>query len=148
MNVLSSFSQKTRSWILPWKLTNYKCFRLYITEASIMNYFMKVVNRKIFRKFDFWKGLVNFVTFMFALHCPPFSFSFFNCPSVGATYLDSDAAYLEFGWNYSNQKQPPRDVLNPFHATDLFLYLLKTLENLWFSDVFRGHRKRQWHKMG
>ena len=85
---------------------------------------------------------------MFALHCPPFSFSFLNCPSICATYLDSDAAYLEFGWNYSNLKQPPRDVLNPFHATDLFLYPLKTLENLWFSDAFRGHRKRQWHKMG
>ena len=32
--------------------------------------------------------------------------------------------------------------LNPFHATDLFLYPLKTLENLWFYDVFRGCRKR------
>ena len=32
-------------------------------------------------------------------------------------------------------------VIKPFHATGLFLYLLKT-ENLWFSDVFRGYRKR------
>ena len=31
--------------------------------------------------------------------------------------------------------------LNWFHAFDLFPYLLKTLENLWFSDVFRGYRK-------
>ena len=31
--------------------------------------------------------------------------------------------------------------LNLFHATGLFLYSLKT-ENLWFSDVFRGYRKR------
>ena len=33
-------------------------------------------------------------------------------------------------------------LFNPFHATGLFLYLLKTSENLWFSDVFRGYRKR------
>ena len=31
---------------------------------------------------------------------------------------------------------------NPFHANDLFWYSLKTSENLWFSDVFRGHQKR------
>ena len=32
--------------------------------------------------------------------------------------------------------------LNPFHATGFFWYPLKTSENLWFSDVFRGYRKR------
>ena len=31
--------------------------------------------------------------------------------------------------------------INPFHATCPFRYSLKT-ENLWFSDVFRGYRKR------
>ena len=31
--------------------------------------------------------------------------------------------------------------LKLFHVTGLFLYPLKT-ENLWFSDVFRGYRKR------
>ena len=30
----------------------------------------------------------------------------------------------------------------PFHTTDLFLYPLKTLENPWFSDTFRGYWKR------
>ena len=34
-----------------------------------------------------------------------------------------------------------RILINPSHATGFFLYLLKTSENLWFSDVFRGHRK-------
>ena len=29
-----------------------------------------------------------------------------------------------------------------FYATGLFLYLPKTSENLWFSDIFRGFRKR------
>ena len=33
-------------------------------------------------------------------------------------------------------------LLNPFHAIGLFLYLLKTSENLWFSDIFRAYRKR------
>ena len=33
-------------------------------------------------------------------------------------------------------------MVNPFHATDLFLYLLKTSENQRFCDVFRGYRKR------
>ena len=38
--------------------------------------------------------------------------------------------------------------LNPFHATGLFRYPLKESEKVWFSDVFRGNRKRQWHEMG
>ena len=32
--------------------------------------------------------------------------------------------------------------VNPFHTTGLFLYLLKSSENLWFSDAFRGCRKK------
>ena len=32
--------------------------------------------------------------------------------------------------------------VNPFHASGLFWYPLKTSENLWFSDVFRGYQKR------
>ena len=33
-------------------------------------------------------------------------------------------------------------IFNPFHATDFFLYPLKTSENLRFSDIFRGYRER------
>ena len=33
-------------------------------------------------------------------------------------------------------------VFNPFHATGLFLFPLKTSENQRFSDVLRGYRKR------
>ena len=33
-------------------------------------------------------------------------------------------------------------LLNLFHATGFILYPLKTLENLWFFDVFREYRKR------
>ena len=32
--------------------------------------------------------------------------------------------------------------VNPFHATRLFRYPLKTSENQRFPDVFRGYRKR------
>ena len=32
--------------------------------------------------------------------------------------------------------------INPLHTTDLFWYPLKTSENLWFSDVFRGYKER------
>ena len=32
--------------------------------------------------------------------------------------------------------------INLFHTTGLFLDPLKTSENLWFTDVFRGYRKR------
>ena len=33
-------------------------------------------------------------------------------------------------------------VLTHFMPLVLFRYPLKTLENLWFSDVFRGYQKR------
>ena len=35
-----------------------------------------------------------------------------------------------------------RCSFNPFHATALYPHPVKTSENLWFSDVFRGYRKR------
>ena len=41
------------------------------------------------------------------------------------------------------------DIYNVFDATVLFLYPLKTSENLWFSDVFMGYSKGRdgWHEM-
>ena len=39
--------------------------------------------------------------------------------------------------------------INPFQANTPFLYPLKTSENLWFSDVFRGYiRMEHWPEMG
>ena len=35
-----------------------------------------------------------------------------------------------------------KQLLNPFNATGLLLYPLKTSENLYLSDVFRGYRRR------
>ena len=43
---------------------------------------------------------------------------------------------------YQENKSTLKELLNPFHATDFFLYPLKTSENHGFSDVFRGYRKR------
>ena len=34
--------------------------------------------------------------------------------------------------------------INPFHTNVPFLYPLKTSENLWFFDVFRGYRYGIW----
>ena len=33
-------------------------------------------------------------------------------------------------------------VIYSFHTSGLFPYPLKTSENLWFAEVFRGYRKR------
>ena len=38
-------------------------------------------------------------------------------------------------------------TIYPFHSTGLFRHSLKTLENLWFSDVFRGYRKASGMKL-
>ena len=35
-----------------------------------------------------------------------------------------------------------------FHATGLYLYPLKTTENLLLPDVFRGIERDEWNKMG
>ena len=37
-------------------------------------------------------------------------------------------------------------MFNPFLATALLLYPLKTSENLWLSDVLEGKEKEQWMK--
>ena len=38
--------------------------------------------------------------------------------------------------------------LNPFHATDLFRYPLKTSENKGFLMFSGGIERDQWHEMG
>ena len=38
--------------------------------------------------------------------------------------------------------------VHPFYSNGLFLYLLKTPESLWFSDVFRGYRNVTLDKNG
>ena len=43
--------------------------------------------------------------------------------------------HYKFVWKILDQF-----FFNPFHANGPFLYPLKTLENLWFYDVFRGYR--------
>ena len=37
----------------------------------------------------------------------------------------------------------PESLINPFYAIGLIRNPLTTSENFWFSDAFRGYRKRQ-----
>ena len=48
---------------------------------------------------------------------------------------------MEKGENYVLVYTENNDVFNLFHANGLFWYPLKTSENLWFSDVFRGYQE-------
>ena len=50
-----------------------------------------------------------------------------HCKGIGWFLYDGN---IDFKW------------INPFHATGLYLYPLKTSEKLWFPDIFSGHRKR------
>ena len=43
-------------------------------------------------------------------------------------------------WTIPNRHLP--NSINPFHVTGLFIYPLRTSENLWLSNVSRGYRKR------
>ena len=43
---------------------------------------------------------------------------------------------------FCSYKKVNTTSLEPSHASGFFLYLLRTSENLWFSDVFRGSRKK------
>ena len=40
------------------------------------------------------------------------------------------------------QNDSEQSSATPFHVTCHFLFPLKILENLWFSDVFSGYRNR------
>ena len=41
-----------------------------------------------------------------------------------------------------------RILLKTFFPNAPFLYPLEILENLWFSDVFRGIKREHWEQMG
>ena len=64
--------------------------------------------------------------------------AFYSEPYVTTAYLD--AQYIRIICLFGSWVC--QLLINPFHAAGLFLYLLKTSENIWFSDVFRGYRKR------
>ena len=51
-------------------------------------------------------------------------------------------------YNWLNLLYTEWSYFNPFFLTVLFLYPLKISENFWFSDVFRGIEKEQWHEIG
>ena len=45
-------------------------------------------------------------------------------------------------WRNLLYKNELPQFINPFHVTGLFLYILKTPENFWFSIIFRGYGKK------
>ena len=56
----------------------------------------------------------------------------------GIPYKELQGTVITF---FHFQSHPCDIVLNPFHATGIFLYSRKAPEDLWFS-VFMGYRKR------
>ena len=59
-----------------------------------------------------------------------------NCVE-GTTNKSLTFGIIMLNYIYLNLK-----LINQYHATSLFLYPLKISENLWFSEVLRGYRKR------
>ena len=51
-------------------------------------------------------------------------------------------AFIKHSAIYHKERWNKYSYVNPFHATGQFLYPLKILEDLWFSDIFRGYRNR------
>lgn len=45
------------------------------------------------------------------------------------------------------QNDSEQSSATPFHVTCHFLFSLKILENLWFSDVSVGIETEPWHEM-
>ena len=63
-------------------------------------------------------------------------------PGESAVRKCSLEGYFEIVVNLRKKvlSQSSFHLINPFYANVPFLYPLKTSENLWFSDVFRGYR--------
>ena len=61
---------------------------------------------------------------------------------VHVTNLDSKP-FTEMFLSWLLNKGKTEYLLNPCHATGLFLYSLKTSQKQRFSAVFRGYRKKQ-----
>ena len=60
--------------------------------------------------------------------------------NIGSGKIQENMYFSSFV--FSRKKITTRYSINTSHATGLFLQPLKRSENLWFSDVFRRHRKR------
>ena len=63
--------------------------------------------------------------------------------TYGSAVVISRYVHVSLFFRCPLQKNFSATLSNTFHATGLFLYPLKTSENLWFSNVFRGYTKRQ-----
>ena len=92
----------------------------------------------------------NFFSFRDEFH-PGMRFISVTCKhTLRAKLMESRSALPQILIKYPNNKKTQLQLFftffgnffNPFYAIGLFLYPLKTSENLWFSDVFRGYRMR------
>ena len=102
---------------------------------------LKFVNfwksRLVFISFySFWMFVNKLFTYLTCLYLK--ALKVFSCEIFDTLFSCEDDDIGRF----SNLHYTFIYVINPFHATGLFLYPLETSEKLWFSDVFRGYRKR------
>ena len=64
---------------------------------------------------------------------------------IYSTFIKSFSSYFFFLLNCENNFEIN---IMPFHAIGFFLYPLKTSENLWFSNVFKGYRNKPIERNG
>ena len=78
--------------------------------------------------------------FKFSREKSPVESSFIEVVYLGPNSLKDALQQKLFAQKFSRIYRTP--AVNPFHATDLFWYPLKTSEYQRVSDVFRGYQKR------
>ena len=128
----------------------FKAFKKFEVIWSICQKMWKPTKKLIMTKFYVLRKVKPFLIIKI---CHRNNYSFVDAVKNLRTqqYEDQSVSFdhiedtiLESTENFKNQSI---NLINPFHASDLFWYPLKTSANLWFSDVFRGINRNQWHEM-
>ena len=91
-----------------------------------------------------WKPLNYFMTEVLIIQ-KPVQWTGFHMIRTSAIKELIDLYWKSVGW-FLYEWTTILKWINPLHATGLFRYLLKTSEDLLFSDVFRRYRKRRQQK--
>ena len=115
---------KSYAWPCVFRLIHTVYHNLSVSEAYVGPYQASVMelSRKSAAPIDFCQKVPSWMTFFLI------------------TSRKKKGALSDFVKRPMNVVGPRTlSILNPFHATGLFRYPLKTSENLWFSDVFRGY---------
>ena len=124
--------------------------RIYMSvkERISKRVFQENKARQIFRKTNISYPLKN-VRFLWKIWCALFSWN--TCFEICPTYIciRKRLSYFTFLLIKSDSQYAGDFVINRFYTTAIFLYLVKTSENLSFSDVSRGYRKRSvvWNRL-